>query len=138
MKKGYWFVALCLSANIVWASPAAVEKQVERLTEAMVQADAATLKSVTHSQLDYGHSSGRVETQQEFIEGLTSGASDFVKIDLQEQKITVSDDVAVVRHNLIAETNDSGKPGTVKIGVLLVWQQVDGEWKLLARQAYKI
>lgn len=138
MKKIYGLTALCFMANLAWASPATLENQVTRLSEAMVDADAAMLQKLTHAQLNYGHSSGRVETQQEFIESLTSGTSDFVTIDLQEQKITVSDDVAMVRHNLIAETNDSGKPGQVKIGVLLIWQQVDGEWKLLARQAYKI
>ena len=31
-----------------------------------------------------------------------------------------------------------GKPTTTKIGVLQVWQKQDGNWKLLARQGYKL
>lgn len=138
MKKIFLLGALLFSTGFVWGSPAVVETQVERLTEAMIKADADILKKLTSTQLDYGHSSGRVENQEEFIQSLVSGASDFISIDLQQQQITVHDTVALVRHNLIAETNDSGKPGSVRIGVLLVWQQENGDWKLLARQAYRI
>lgn len=138
MKKIFLLGALLFSTGFAWGSPAVVETQVERLTEAMIKADADTLKKLTSTQLDYGHSSGRVENQEEFIQSLVSGASDFIRIDLQQQQITVHDTVALVRHNLIAETNDSGKPGSVRIGVLLVWQQENGDWKLLARQAYRI
>lgn len=138
MKKIFLLGALLFSTGFVWGSPAVVETQVERLTEAMIKADADILKKLTSTQLDYGHSSGRVENQEEFIQSLVSGASDFISIDLQQQQITVHDTVALVRHNLIAETNDSGKPGNVRIGVLLVWQQENGDWKLLARQAYRI
>ena len=36
-----------------------------------------------------------------------------------------------------ATTNDGGKPGTVKLKVLLIFQKENGAWKLLARQAVK-
>jgi len=69
---------------------------------------------------------------------LVSGASDFVTIDLTEQTIKITGNAAVVRHVLNATTNDGGKPGVVKIAVLLVWIKQNKEWKLLARQAVKI
>ena len=31
-----------------------------------------------------------------------------------------------------------GKPTSTKIGALQVWQKQDGNWKLLARQGYKL
>jgi len=89
-------------------------------------------------QLSYGHSSGVVQNQPEFIEALTSGKSDFVTIDLTEQSINVVDRTAIVRHILSATTNDGGKPGQAKISILLVWQKDKGEWRLLARQAVKV
>jgi len=42
-----------------------------------------------------------------------------------------------VRHTLSGETLDSGKPGTVNLKVLQIWQKQGGAWKLLARQAVK-
>ena len=69
---------------------------------------------------------------------LLTMASDFVSIDLTEQTISISDDVAVVRHVLNAKTNDGGKPAEVHLKVLLIWQKGKSGWKLLARQAIKI
>lgn len=116
----------------------AVGDAVEKLRKAMVDGDKAALESVTSDSLSYGHSNGRVENKTEFIELLATGKSDFVTIDLSEQTISVTNHVAVVRHILNAATNDGGKPGTVKLKILLVWAKEKGQWKLLARQAVKL
>lgn len=123
--------------NSAWADTT-LEAQVNALSKAMIAADAEALKQLTADELSYGHSSGRVEDQATFIANLVSGASDFVTIELQDQQIQQIKDVAIVRHTLVAKTNDSGKPGEVKIGVMLVWQMQQSEWKLLARQAFKL
>jgi ketosteroid isomerase-like protein len=120
-------------------SVAEVTRAVEQLRKAMVDADTVTLEKLTLSDLNYGHSSGKVQTKKEFISDLATGASDFVSIDLTEQSIKVVGNTATVRHILSAATNDKGKgPGTVKIGILLVWVKNKGQWQLLARQAVKI
>ena len=115
-----------------------VAQKVEALRVAMVNADAKALTALSSPQLSYGHSGGHVESQAEFVEKIVSGKSDFVEIALNNQTISVSGNVALVRHDLDAKTNDAGKgPGEVHLGVLLVWQKQKGEWKLLARQAFK-
>ncbi|RYY04682.1 MAG: nuclear transport factor 2 family protein [Gammaproteobacteria bacterium] len=114
-----------------------IEARVEQLRTAMIDADAKKLKEVTATELNYGHSGGHVENQAEFIEKIVSGKSDFVTIELKDQKIQIVKDTAIVRHTLIATTNDQGKPGNVDIGVLLIWQKQNGQWNLLARQAFK-
>jgi ketosteroid isomerase-like protein len=116
----------------------AVAAAVESLRKAMIDPDKATLDKLTLDQLSYGHSSGVVQDKAAFIEALTSGKSDFVTIDLTEQTITVVEKTALVRHVLSATNNDGGKPGQVKLSVLLVWQKQKGEWRLLARQAVKV
>lgn len=118
------------------------EKQVtaatEALREAMINADQAQLEKLTATKLSYGHSGGHVEGKAEFVEKIITGKSDFVTIDLTEQTVSVNGKTAVVRHILSAKTNDNGKPGTVQLRVLLVWQKMGGHWKLLARQAVKM
>ena len=116
----------------------AVADAVEQLRMAMVNPDKAVLEKLTSGKLSYGHSSGLVEDQKVFIEKLTSGQSDFVSIDLTEQSISISEKVAIVRHILAAKTNDGGRPGEVRIRVLLIWQKEKGGWKLLARQAVRM
>ena len=114
---------------------AAVTQAVEALREAMVSADRAKLEAIAADQLSYGHSSGRVEDKAQFVAAIVEGRSVFRSITLSEQTVALSGDVALVRHILAAETSDGGRPGNVRIGVLLVWQKQGGAWKLLARQA---
>ena len=114
---------------------AGVAQAVEALREAMLSADRAKLEAIAADQLSYGHSSGRVEDKAQFVAAIVEGRSVFRSITLSEQSIAFSGDVALVRHILSAETSDGGRPGNVRIGVLLVWQRQGGAWKLLARQA---
>ncbi len=117
---------------------AAVTAAVESLKKAMIDGDRASLEKIAAPALSYGHSSGKIEDKAAFVEAIASGKSDFVTIDLTDQTITVSGDVAIVRHKLAATTNDGGKPGTVNLAILTVWKKQGKEWKLLARQAVKL
>ncbi|TPG56918.1 nuclear transport factor 2 family protein [Roseomonas nepalensis] len=117
------------------ADEKAVADAVERLRQAMIAADRARLEATAAEALTYGHSSGRVENKEQFVAAIVEGRSVFRSINLSEQAIQVSGDVATVRHLLTAETMDGGRPGNVRIGVLLVMQKQGGDWKLLARQA---
>ncbi|MCC9166059.1 nuclear transport factor 2 family protein [Pontibacter harenae] len=142
MKKNLYLLILCLFISIVANAQSKEEKAVadavEKLRVAMVEADRAQLQSIAANDLTYGHSSGKIEDKSAFVESIVSGKSDFVTLDLTNQTIKVVGNTAIVRHQLDAKTNDSGNPGTVKLGVMLVWQKQNNTWKLLARQAYKI
>lgn len=115
-----------------------VTAAIEALRKAMIDGDKIVLEKILSADLSYGHSGGKIEDKASFITALTSGSSDFVTIALSEQTIKITDNVAVVRHRLDADTNDKGKPNTVHLSVLLVWQKQKGAWSLLARQAIKL
>jgi len=114
-----------------------VKAAVEELRLAMIDANKMVLEKLTATDLSYGHSSGLIEDKKEFVGKIVSGKSDFTKIDITDQTIKTTGEVAVVRHKLVGMTNNDGKPGTVNLSVLLIWQKQSGEWKLLARQAVK-
>lgn len=114
-----------------------LEAKVAALRTAMIDGDREALLALSAPQLSYGHSGGAIEDQAAFVEKIASGKSDFVTMDLREQTISISGDTALVRHNLKADINDGGVPNTIELGILLVWQKQAGEWKLLARQAFK-
>ena len=117
---------------------ARVEAAVEKLKLAMISGVREDLASIVDDSLSYGHSGGAVESKSEFVEKIASGKSDFVTINLTDQKISITGNVAVVRHQLYATNNDNGKPGEVKLKILLVFKKVGKDWKLLARQAVKL
>jgi ketosteroid isomerase-like protein len=132
------FTGLMNAAMAQNKEEAAVAAAVENLKKAMIDGDKTGLQNITADQLSYGHSSGKVEDKTTFVENIVSGKSDFVTINLTNQTITISGDVAIVRHALSATTNDGGNPGSVNLNILLIWQKQKGQWKLLARQAVKI
>jgi ketosteroid isomerase-like protein len=138
--QGVTLAAALVSAPLVAQASAeeqAVASVVEKLRAAMVDPDQAVLKELTSPLLSYGHSGGKVDTQTSFIAALLDGSSDFVSITLSDQTVSVSGNVAVVRHTLAGATNDNGKAGNVTIKVLTVWQKDGGQWRLLARQAVR-
>lgn len=116
----------------------AVIAAVEKLRQAMVDGDRTSLENIAADSLSYGHSGGKVENKTAFVENIASGKSDFVTIELSEQTVSIVRNNAIVRHTLLANTNDGGKPAVVKLKILLVWVKEKGEWKLLARQAVKL
>jgi ketosteroid isomerase-like protein len=142
MKKTIYFICCCLIISTVSYSQSADERQVETTVEsfrkALIDPTKESLDALTAPELSYGHSSGKLEDKATFMASLISKASDFVTVELTQQTIKVVGNTAIVRHNLTAQTNDGGKPGTAKLGVLLIWQKQQGKWKLLARQAFKL
>jgi ketosteroid isomerase-like protein len=140
MKKILLFLSFSLFVYVLNAQSkqeVAVQDAVKQLTAAMISGERTELEAVVSDHLSYGHSGGHVEGKAEFVEKIASGKSDFVTIDIAEQTIDIIGKTAVVRHTFNATTNDGGKPGTVKLKVLLVFQKENGAWKLLARQAVK-
>ncbi|MBV8271603.1 MAG: nuclear transport factor 2 family protein [Cupriavidus sp.] len=113
-----------------------VASAVEHLRKAMLAGDGTTLRTLVDSDLTYGHSSGSLQDQDDFIRSL-NGTNSFRSLVLSQQTIKVTGDNAVVRHVFDSENNlPDGKTGTAHIGVLQVWRKHPNGWRLLARQAY--
>ena len=115
-----------------------VEQAVETMRLAMLSADKTQLENVALPSLTYGHSSAVIENKAEFVDAIVSGRSGFITLEFQDQSIVTEGDTAIVRHVFSADTNNSGQKGKVKIGVILVFKKAGEDWKLLARQAYKL
>lgn len=118
---------------------AAVAAAVEALREAIVKADKAKLTELAHEKLAYCHSSGRLETKDEYVAAYTSGKSTYKGLTLGDHQNIVAGNNAIARHTFAAEIDrGGGKVDNIKIGVTTVWVKEDGAWKLLARQGYKL
>ena len=143
MKKIYYlFIILLAFSNSAFCQQKKekeVEAAVEAFRKAYVDADRGQLEALTAEELVFGHSSGKVQNKAEFIDEITSlKPLDYVTADFSNQTIKIAGNTAVVRHIFFAETTSNGKAGSLRIGVMLIWQNQKGKWKLLARQAYRI
>jgi len=117
---------------------ASLAQAVEELRKAIFAADKAKLTALTASDLSYGHSSAKVQNQAEFVDGVVTRKATVKSLEFPELKTSVTGDAGVVRHLYVSQSEMDGKTSDVKIGVLGVWQKQGGEWKLLARQGYKL
>jgi hypothetical protein len=126
------------SAGAQAGEEAAVSDAVEVLRKGILEADKAKLAQVASEQLSYGHSGGRVETKEQFINGVLTRKAVVKSLAFPDLKVTVVGNAAIARHIYLAESELDGKATTTRIGALQVWQKQDGTWKLLARQGFQL
>lgn len=142
MKKVYslLFVSIC-AINLTFGQQKEIIKVAdcaEKLRLAMIDPSKDLLESLVVDSLTYGHSGGHIDDKIEFMDKLLSGKSDFVRITISNQTITIIGKTAILRHSFFADTNDKNIPGSVKLYVLQVWVKEKNHWKLAARQAVKV
>jgi ketosteroid isomerase-like protein len=139
--------ALALGASSLFGSTeafaesgdeAAVNQAVEALRKALLDADKAQLEQLAAPQLSYGHSDGRVQNKAQFIDGVMTRKATVKSLAFPDLTVAVVGDAAIARHIYSSESETDGKPATVRIGALQVWQKQGGSWKLLARQGFKL
>lgn len=131
---------LAVAAPVFAQSPdeAAVTRAVDALSKAITTVDKAQLESLTLPELSFGHSGGRVENRAQFVDALVTKKTVLNTIDLSNVTTTIVGDLAIVRGHMSAMVASTGTPIKTELELLMVWQKRNGEWKLLARQAYKV
>jgi len=132
------FAAFAAPAFAQSADEGAIARQMDVLHKAMVAVDKTQLENLTWPELNYGHSSGRIENRAQFVEALVTKKSVLSKIELSKTTTSLVGDLAIVRSHFSGISESTGKPVPTEIEMLMVWQKRGGEWKLLARQAYKL
>ena len=120
------------------ADDTAAVQAVESLRIAMLKADRAAFERLCAPQLSYGHSAGKIETKAEFIAGSTSGKTTWNSINFDKRTVSVVGNNAIARFMLTGQILSEGKTTEINIGILTVWAKQGGDWKLLARQAYRV
>ena len=117
---------------------ASVAAAVEAFRVAMLKGDKDAFEKLCSNDLSYGHSAGKIETKAEFIAASTGANAAWKSIAFNDVTNKALDDEAISRFILIGQTERDGKTNDIKIGVLMVWREEKDQWRLLARQAFKI
>jgi hypothetical protein len=128
--------ALARSADAAPSDEASVGKAVEAYRTALLSSDKSKLEAICSNNLSYGHSSGRVQDKAEFV--TEAAKSKWNSISFSDEKNHLAGNNAISRFIFTGENVADGKPNAVRIGVLIVWVAEGSDWKMLARQGYKI
>lgn len=116
-----------------------VKRALFQMRAAMLDEDESMLRELTSTDLTYGHSSGVIENQEQFLGVFASGNTDYQNWDIYDLEITSpKSDMALVRHKVRADIQSNGTSNHLELGLLMVWVKEKGQWRLLARQAFRL
>ena len=120
------------------ADEEAVAKNVEAFRKAQIAANPEALAALCAPELSYSHSDGHVEDKATFIANATNGKTKWLSLAYNDTTVRVVGDAAIVRFKFVGENQTGDKKNQVNLGILMVWQKQQGEWKLLARCSTKL
>ncbi|TDQ18275.1 uncharacterized protein DUF4440 [Algoriphagus boseongensis] len=137
--KYFLITCFCLISQLAFSqSQMEVITAVEKLRVAMLAEDHVTLRTLTSKDLSYGHSSGQIETQEEFLKVFETKSQDYQVWDVSDLWVAFhGENLAMVRYNVHGEIANQTNVNKLDLGLLMVWIKEDGSWKLLARQAFR-
>jgi len=106
---------------------------------AMVNADTAELGSWLADDLQYVHSTGQVESREQFLDSIASGRIRYLAIEPTERQVVSLDDAAAIvrgrgRFQVMAGENRFDLP----IRYLAVYGQSAGRWRLRSWQSLRL
>jgi ketosteroid isomerase-like protein len=113
------------------ADEAAVRAAHEAFLKAAKAGDGAALNKLLADDLQYSHSSAKVETRQEAISALVKSKGDF---EVHSQTIHVYGNAATIRAKVTAHN----ATGDIPLSMLQVWVKNNGNWQMVERQTTRL
>ena len=115
-----------------------VMMKMANLRNALLSKDSVALSNLLADDVTYGHSSGLIQTKTELIRSIVSGEQDYKSIEPSNMIVRIYDNAGVVNTKVKASVIYQGKPIDLNMAVTFTWVKINGEWKLVARQAVKL
>lgn len=106
--------------------------------EGITKNDFAKLQKVLAGDLYYLHSTGVVDTKASYIESMKSGKQKYAAGKLNDLKVRVYGNTAVVNGDANFEFVTAGKPGKAHLKYTHVFVKNGGEWQLVSHQSLKM
>lgn len=105
-----------------------------RRYQAMLDGDAQVLDELLSDRVVYTHSFGERDDKASYLEKVRSGFFVYHEIEHPVEKLTVTEDYAVIVGQMRASVTNNGEVRTLNNACLAVWVREDDDWKFLAYQ----
>jgi ketosteroid isomerase-like protein len=97
--------------------------------------DAAALAALLADDLRYTHSTGRVETRAEAVNGLATRAVVYERfVTFDHHAAVITSDVVALNGRIDQRKLSGGKASDARLFFLAVWRRADGAWRLVSLQ----
>lgn len=140
MKLIALLVLLPLLPVALVADPAAEVIAAEQARRtALLAGDATALAALLAEDLRYIHSSGKVETRADVLDGIARKAVVYERFDLAQLAAhLVTPDVAVLTGAIDQRKFSGGKWGEVRMLFHAVWRRDNGAWRQVSLQTLQV
>jgi ketosteroid isomerase-like protein len=131
---------LLAGAAVLWgADPETPIRDAEKAwANAVMARDFQALEKIFGDKLIYAHSTGAIESKEQYLGRLRSGAQKYDTIVHESIHIVPYGDSAV-SHSILRMTGTSnGKPFNDHVMALHIWEKQGGSWRLAAHQTTKL
>jgi ketosteroid isomerase-like protein len=138
--------ACLVLAAAVCAVPAAVAAEAEeeilaaeeRWATAVKARDLEALGALLHPDMFYAHSSGIVESKQQYVGNFASGAARYDVIDYERTSVTRFGDSAIAHSRVAMKGQSPNGPFDVYLMMIHVWVRGGEGWQLAAHQTTRL
>ncbi len=124
---------LCLPAA-AGANEDAIRQAEKQWAEAVVARDFTALEKILAPGLIYAHSTGVIETKEEYLGKLRSGRQRYDAIEHEKTTVKVYGDAAVAHSIVVMKGESAGEPFDSRLMMMHFWVKQDGAWRLAAHQ----
>ena len=119
------------------AEAAVLKANADRFT-AMQKADVAALEKLLGPELSYTHTSGVVQTKDQFIGDIKSGAIKYLSVDVSDTKVMIFGSTAVVTGGASVHIILNGNDMSFKLRYTNVHVNRGGAWQMVAWEATRL
>ena len=110
----------------------------KRRIQHMTGNDLTQLERVLSDDLIYTHSSGRVESKEQFLSALRSGEIKYEAMDHEDVEVKVYGDTAVLTGRSEVKLKSKGEDRSFPIRFTLVYAKQEGQWRMVAWQSTRL
>ncbi|MFD1144484.1 nuclear transport factor 2 family protein [Larkinella insperata] len=131
-----------LVSPFLYAQRSAAEKAVlaveQQRFDAQVTRNYAVLENVLGDDLVYNHSNGLQDTKESYIQALKDGKQRYEAIGVQEQKIQIHGNTAIISGICLVRATNNGQTINSKLRYLDVYVKKGPQWQMVAWQSLKL
>ncbi len=106
--------------------------------QAMLDVSVEALDTLLADDLTYLHSTGLLESKDEFLESLQAQKIRYLSISSQDMRVRVYDDAAVITGITAVRVHVGGQDRAASLGITEVHRKMDDGWQRVADQSTRI
>ena len=100
----------------------------KEMEQAMIDKDIDKLQSIVEDGTTFTHMSGKTQTKEEYFEDIRSGALDYQSYTIENPKVTIEGNKAILKARVTLTANAYGAQGSYPFSITVYFEKVDGEW----------